>query len=163
VQNGSQPIEGARVAVSSSSGDRGNGSGPVVAQESTDAQGTYRLQLFVTPGLYTVEVSLANGTLDRDFQIRLSDNSSETTGMQVGPARLGDFEARVVLAHQNRPGRGEGNQGGAASGSGGFPPGNHFGIVTGQQVLSLVPGVSYDVSAQLTTSRLLSFLPVTSY
>lgn len=194
VLNGSTPIAGARVTVSSnssfnnSSRSHSNGAqGHLVAQESTDAQGAYRLQLYVRPGVYSVEVSLANGSLHSDFHVQLSDRGSATnTGDQSGNGRRGDLETRYILPTNkkgvggNRPStraqgvgsQGKGNPGTHGSGPAGtdvgighgsFPPGSHSGIVTSDQVLNLVPGVSYDVSAQLTTSNVLSFLPVSSY
>lgn len=192
VLNGSTPIVGARIAVSSNSSDStrshsNDAQGHLVAQESTDAQGAYRLQLYVRPGVYSVEVSLANGTLHSDFHVQLSGSgSAANTGDQGGTGRRGDLETRYILPtnkkgvggnHPSTKSQGVGSQGKGGPGShgsgpvgtdvgighGGFPPGNHFGTVTSDQVLNLVPGVSYDVSAQLTTSNLLSFLPVSSY
>jgi len=175
VQSGTQPIEGARVTVSGNSPGNSGGNGEsqirIVAQESTNAQGTYRLQLYVSPGLYTVDFRLANGSLNRDFKIRLAENNSSVMSQTTdGTLRMSHFRAgddRLIgrTASASDRGRQDGSRpGGFGDGFGsGFPPGNHFGLVTGQQALVLVPGISYDVSAQLTTTQMFSFLPVTSY
>lgn len=175
VQNGSSPIEGARITVTSNSSQgtdkHGGRQGRVVAQESTDAQGTYRLQLYVSPGNYAVEVSLANGSLHREFHVQLSDSrSAATAASDASKGHSADLLTRRLIPSNQPSANGhKGEQGSGQSGAdvqfgrGGFPPGDHFGIITGAQVLTLDPGVSYDVSAQLTTSNLLSFLPVSSY
>ena len=219
VTNGSGPVEGAVITVyGSPSYEGGGGRGRIVAEESTNSQGTYRLQLYVSPGTYTVDVSLDNGSVHRDYNVHVADAGSLAgTGYQASQLRTGGVGAYDLLAanwgarysgtanhhhrgrglqldsysgvpeHNGRGGNGDqgslnalGSGGGQGSGdvqnsSGyptrssypgdqeGFPPGNHFGLLSAQQSLMLVPGVSYDVSVQVTTGNLLSFLPVSSY
>ena len=186
VTNGSkQPISAAKLMVvregssNNSDGERSGRGGGVVGEVRTDPNGTYRLQLYVPPGEYDVEVALSNGTLHQDFHFDVPASASTTEtafwqGARSGfagariSARHSGAPARLTSAYSGRNGSGDGDAGdegdqGNQGDQGAFPPGRSFGLVTGNQVLSLVPGVSYEVSASLTTSNLLSFLPVSSY
>jgi hypothetical protein len=186
VRNNSGPVAAARVDVSGDSngrfGDNGRGGGHLVGEVRTDDQGSYRLQLFVPPGAYTVDVSLPNGSAHRDFQIHLSgDQSTVTDAWEMRHASIGGAETVAFWSHGRGHPVARGNldqwsQGGtaqigadgdsddvASTGDDGFDPGNHFGVVTGAQMLNLVPGVSYELSAVVSTTNLLSFLPVSSY
>lgn len=185
VRNASNPVEGAQITVSNDSsgkshGHGNSGKGQIVGSESTDAQGTYRLQLFISPGEYTVDISLANGTPHGHFQFQVAGTSPTSSANSEGSNANGVGAQTAAFFSSNRfqsshgdnggPGNGsrgqsnQGNQNGGGFDTDDFPfPGNHFATVTGNQVLNLVPGIAYDVSAVITTSNFLSFLPVSSY
>jgi hypothetical protein len=186
VLNGKSPIQGAQITVteSSSGKTRGYGTagkGKTVGSESTDDEGTYRLQLFVGPGEYTVDISLANGTRKGHFEFQLPGNSADSGNTQGNSVHGSDAETTGFLSYgrsapiehhgssgslQGSRGEGSGGQGSAGTGglsTDGSSSGGHFALLSADQVLSLSPGMAYDVSAQVTTTNFLSFLPVSSY